>query len=57
LSNREQIMDSAILTLGALALVVAAGWAIDLLLHRTPQTRMQRMMAQQLRRSARAIEG
>ena len=50
-------MDSAILTLGALAVVVVAGWAIDLLLHRTPQTRMQRMMAQQLRRSARAIEG
>jgi hypothetical protein len=50
-------MDSAIITLGALAVVLAAGWAVDLLLHRTPQTRMQRMMAQQLERSARALEG
>jgi len=50
-------MDSAIFTLGALAVVVAAGWVIDLLRHRTPQTRMQRLLAQQVRRSTRAIEG
>lgn len=50
-------MESAIFTLATLAVVVAAGWAVDLLLHRSPATRMQRLMAQQLERSTRAIEG
>lgn len=50
-------MDSAIFTLGALAVLVAAGWVIDLLVHREPPTRMQRLMATQIRRSSAAIRG
>jgi len=38
-------MISAILTLGVLALLVAAGWVIELVAHRTPPTRLQRRLA------------
>ena len=50
-------MNSEIYILGALALLVAAGWLIDLIVHRTPPTRMQRLMAKQIERSTRAIQG
>lgn len=50
-------MDSPILTLGALAVLVTCGWIIDVLAHRAPPTRMQRLLASQLERSADAIRG
>jgi hypothetical protein len=50
-------MESAIFTLGALAVLVAAGWIIDLLVHREPPSRMQRLMATQIQRSTAAIRG
>lgn len=40
-------MSSAIFTLGALAVLVAAGWIIDVLAHRPPPTRLQRLMTRQ----------
>lgn len=50
-------MESAIFTLGALAVLVSAGWIIDLLVHREPPSRLERLMAMQLRRSTSAIRG
>ncbi|MBO9651096.1 MAG: hypothetical protein J7605_21530 [Variovorax sp.] len=50
-------MESAIFSLGALAVLVAVGWVIELLVHREPPTRMQRMMASQIQRSAAVIRG
>jgi hypothetical protein len=50
-------MDSAIFTLAALGALVAVAWIIDLLVHRTPPTRLERMMAAQIRRSTDAIRG
>ncbi|SEB24531.1 hypothetical protein [Variovorax sp. YR216] len=50
-------MESTIFTLGALAVLVAAGWIIDLLVYREPPTRMQRLMASQIRRSTAVIRG
>jgi len=48
-------MDSAIFTLAALGGLVAVGWIIDLLVHRTPPTHLERLMAAQIRRSTDAI--
>jgi hypothetical protein len=50
-------MESAIFTLGALAVLVAAGWIIELIVHREPPSRIERLMSAQLQRSARAIRG
>ena len=50
-------MESAIFTLAALGALVAVGWGIDLLVHRTPPTRLERLMAAQLRRSSDVIRG
>lgn len=50
-------MESAIFSLGALAVLVTVGWVIDLLVHREPPTRMQRLMASQIQRSAAVIRG
>ena len=50
-------MESAIFSLGALAVLVTVGWIIDLLVHREPPTRMQRLMASQIKRSATVIRG
>ena len=50
-------MESAIFSLGALAVLVTVGWVIELLVHREPPTRMQQLMASQLERSAAAIRG
>jgi hypothetical protein len=50
-------MDSEICTLVALALLVAGGWIIDVLIHREPPTRLERMMRRQIRRSSDAIRG
>ncbi|SEB23722.1 hypothetical protein [Variovorax sp. YR216] len=50
-------MESAIFSLGALAVLVTAGWVIELLVHREPPSRMQRLMASQIQRSAAAIRG
>jgi hypothetical protein len=50
-------MDSEICTLVALGLLVAAGWIIDVLVHRDPPTRMERLMRNQIRRWTDAIRG
>jgi hypothetical protein len=51
-------MNSAICTLGVLALLVAAGWVIELLAHRTPPSRMQRRLAAaRSARSSRSARG
>ncbi len=50
-------MNSAIFTLAALGGLVAVGWIIDLLVHHTPPTRLERLMAAQIRRSTDAIRG
>lgn len=50
-------MESAIFTLGALAVLVAVGWVIDLLVHREPPTRTERLMASQIQRSTAVIRG
>ena len=57
LSTLERTMESAIFTLGALGVLVAAGWVIDLLVHREPPSRIQRLMATQIQRSTAAIRG
>ncbi|MGJ7510554.1 hypothetical protein [Variovorax sp. GT1P44] len=48
-------MDSEICTLVVLALLVAGGWIIDVLIHREPPTRIERLMRRQVRRSPDAI--
>jgi hypothetical protein len=53
----ERTMDSAIFTLAALGALVAIGWVIDLVVHREPQTRLERLLAAQLQRSTNAIRG
>ncbi|MBB3181697.1 hypothetical protein [Variovorax sp. Sphag1AA] len=50
-------MESEIFSLGALAVLVTVGWVIDLVVHREPPTRMQRLMAAQIQRSAAVIRG
>lgn len=49
-------MDSEVLTLGALAILVAGGWLIDLLSHRDPSP-LQRQMADQIKKSLDTIRG
>lgn len=49
-------MDSEVWTLGALAIVVAAGWLIDVLGHRGGSP-LQRRMVQQIKKSADTIRG
>ena len=49
-------MDSEIFTLGGLAILVAAGWLIDLLGHRSPPA-LEREMANQIKKSAETLRG
>ena len=49
-------MDSEVLTLGALAILVAGGWLIDVLSHRDPSP-LQRQMAHQIKKSVDTIRG
>ena len=49
-------MDSEMLTLAILAIMVAAGWLIDVLRQRTPSP-LQREMVRQIRKSAETIRG
>ncbi|SEA80241.1 hypothetical protein [Variovorax sp. YR216] len=49
-------MDSEVFTIGALALLVAGGWLIDLLNHRE-ESRLSRGMARQLKKSADTLHG
>ena len=49
-------MDSEVLTLGALAILVAGGWLIDVLSHRGSSP-LQRRMASQIKKSAETIRG
>ena len=49
-------MDSEILTLGALAILVAGGWLIDLLGHRG-SSELQREMVNRIKKSADTIRG
>ena len=50
-------MESAIMSLGALAVLVTVGWVIELHVHREPPTRMERPIASQIQRSAAVIGG
>ncbi|MDM0013475.1 hypothetical protein QTH87_13620 [Variovorax sp. J22P168] len=49
-------MDSEVVTLGVLAIVVAGGWLIDVLSHRSPSP-LQRQMVNQIKKSADTIRG
>lgn len=49
-------MDSEVLTLGALAVLVAGGWLIDLLSHRS-SSELQREMVNRIKKSADTIRG
>ena len=49
-------MDSEVLTIGALALLVAGGWLIDLLNHRD-ESRLSRSMIRHIQKSADALHG
>jgi hypothetical protein len=49
-------MDSEVFTLGALAILVAGGWLIDLLSQRG-SARFRRDMARQIRKSSETIHG
>jgi hypothetical protein len=51
----ERTMETEALTLGGLALLVAIGWIVDVLVHRSPQAHIDRRAADQLQRSARVI--
>jgi hypothetical protein len=53
---REIVMDSEIFTMVALAVLIAGGWLIDLI-HQRGTTRLQRHMADQLKKSADTIRG
>ena len=49
-------MDSEVLTIGALALLVAGGWLIDLLTHRE-ESRLSRSMIRHIKKSAATLHG
>jgi hypothetical protein len=49
-------MDSEVLTLGALAVLVAGGWLIDVLNH-LGATPLQRRMLRQIKKSVDTIRG
>jgi hypothetical protein len=49
-------MDSEIFTMGALAVVLAGAWLIDLLGHRSSSP-LEREMTRQLKKSAETIRG
>lgn len=49
-------MDTEVFTLGALAILVAAGWLIDLFGHRTPAA-LEREISRQIKKSADTIRG
>jgi hypothetical protein len=49
-------MDTEVFTLGALAILVAGGWLIDLLGHRAPSA-LEREMVAQIKKSAETIRG
>jgi len=49
-------MDSEILTLVVLAILVAGGWLIDFLSHRSSST-LEREMVRQIKKSAQTIRG